>query len=141
MIGIYYRIWVDVIQKAKSRPENQGNWSMGTMMLMTISMTMNLLLLLTILQRHVLGSFFYKIELSFLPKSLNNAVTFVVLFVLPCVLINYVLIFYKRRYEKLLKKYPYRNGRLFLTYFLISMLLPLALLIIGVTTGKIGLTW
>lgn len=138
-MGLYYRIWVDVIQRAKSRPENRENWPMGTMIFMTISMSLNLSLFMTILQKHILGIYFYEIELNFLPKDLCNVTSFAVLFVLPCVLINYFLIFYRHRYEKLLKKYPYKDGKLFLTYFLISMFLPLFLLIIGIATGKIGI--
>jgi hypothetical protein len=141
MLGLYYRIWVDVIKRARSRPENQENWPVGTMIFMSISMTLNLLLVMTILQKHILGSYFYYIELNFLPKYLSNVISFTVLFILPCVSINYFLIFYRHRYEKLLKKYPDKNGKLFLTYFLISMFLPLVLLIVGIATGRIGLVY
>jgi hypothetical protein len=140
MLALYYRIWVDAIKRAKSRPENQKNWPMGTMIFMSVSMTLNLLLVMTILQKHILGFYFYHIELNFLPKFLSNVISFTVLFVLPCMSVNYLLIFYRNRYEKLLKKYPYRNGKLFLIYFLISMFLPLVLLVVGIVTGRIGLT-
>jgi hypothetical protein len=140
MLALYYRIWVDAIVRAKSRPENRENWPMGTMIFMSVSMTLNLLLIMTILQRHVLGFYFYHIELSFLSRYLSNVISFSVLFILPCVLINYFLIFFRDRYKMLLKKYPYKGGKLFLTYFLVSMFLPLVLMIIGFATGRIGLT-
>jgi hypothetical protein len=54
----------------------------------------------------------------------------VVLFILPCVLINYLLIFRNNRYEKLLNKYPNYGGKLAHSYFLTSMLLPLILILI-----------
>lgn len=140
MLGIYYRIWVDAIKRAKSRPENRESWAMGTMIFMTVSMTLNLLLIMSILQKYVFCSYFYYIDFSFLPPILCNVISFTIIFVLPCILINYFLIFYRNRYKKLLKKYPYKDGKLFLTYFLISMFLPLALLILGIITGRIGLT-
>jgi hypothetical protein len=105
---------------------------------MSIAMTLNFLLIMTILQKFILGSYFYHIDLNFLPKRLSNVISFTVLFILPCVFINYFLIFYKHKYRKLLEKYPYRNGNLFLVYFLISMFLPLTLLILGIVTGAIG---
>jgi hypothetical protein len=141
MLRLYYRIWVDAIKRAKSRPENRKNWPMGTMIFMSISMTLNLLLIMTILQKQLLGGFFYHLEFTFLPRYASNVVSFIVLFVLPCVLINYFLIFYRRRYEQILKKYPYKDGKLFLTYFLVSMFLPLILLVVGIVTGKIGIVF
>ena len=141
MLALYYRIWVDVIMRAKSRPESRENWPVGTMIFMSISMTLNFLLIMTILQKHIIGSYFYHIDLNFLPKRLNNVINFIVLFILPCFFVNYFLIFYKHKYRELLKKYPYRNGKLFLTYFTISMFLTLALLIVGIATGVIGLSW
>lgn len=135
MLGLYYRIWVDLITRAKSRPESKDSWALPSMIFMSISMTLNLLLIMTILQKHILGYYFYYIELNFLPVYLNNIISFIILFILPCVAINYVLIFHKHRYEKLLKKYPYRKGKLFLSYFLVSMLLPLFLLIVVIIMG------
>jgi energy-coupling factor transporter transmembrane protein EcfT len=141
MLALYYRIWVDVIMRAKSRPESRENWPAGTMIFMSVAMTLNFFLIMTILQKHIIGSYFYHIDLNFLPKRLNNVINFIVLFILPCVFVNYFLIFYKHKYRELLKKYPYRNGKLFLVYFTISMFLPLALLIVGIATGVIRLSW
>lgn len=139
MLDLYYRIWVDLIIRAKSRPESRENWQKGAMIFMSISMTLNFLLIMTILQKHVFGSYFYDIRLDFLPKKMSNVIKLIILFVLPCVAMNYFLIFYKHRCRKLLKRYPYRNGKLFLAYFLISMLLPPVLIIIGIITGEIEL--
>lgn len=141
MLGLYYRIWVDVIKRAKSRPENRENWPIGTMILMSVPMTLNFWLFMTILQKHILGNYFYDFELNLQSRSLGNIISFAILFVLPCFLTNYILIFHRHRYKKLLKKYPYKEGKLFLTYFLISMFLPPLLLIVGIATGKIGLTF
>lgn len=104
MLELYYRIWVDAIKRAKSRPENKENWPLGTMVFMSLSMTLNLLLIMTILQKHILNKYFYHIELHFLPKYVSNVVSFTALFILPCILLNYFLIFYRRRYEKLIKR-------------------------------------
>ena len=141
MIGLYYRIWVDAIKRAKSLPENRENWPLGTMIFMTVSMTMNLSLILIIIEKYIFKSYVYKLEFSFLPSNVSNVVSFIILFVLPCVLVNYFFIFYRHRYEELLKKYPSKDGKLFLTYFFISIFLPLILLMIGILSGKIGVVW
>ena len=135
-MGLYYRIWVDYITRLRSREENKNNWQLKSMIFMSIAMTFNFVLFMAILQRHVLGYYFYKLNIPFLSRYANNILTIFILFILPCVIINYLLIFCGKRYEKLLKKYPYHNGKLFAAYFSISLLLPVILLLIGLFLYK-----
>jgi ABC-type uncharacterized transport system fused permease/ATPase subunit len=137
MLSLYYRIWVDLIKRAKTQPENRETWPMGAMIFMSIAMSSNFTLILTILQKQLFGFYFYYLEFTFLPNYAATVISFIILFVLPCVLINYFLIFYRQKYKSLLKKYPMKEGRLFLTYFFISMLSPIVLIILGIVTGKI----
>jgi hypothetical protein len=132
MLGLYYRIWVDCITRAKSQPANKQNWVWGSMFLMTISMAFNLALIMIILQQYVFEYFFYTINMDFLPRQVSYLFNFIILFFLPCAALNYFLIFRNMRYVKLLKKYPYYNGKLFLIYFLGSLLLPVILVWIKV---------
>lgn len=129
---LYYRIWVDCIERARRQPANKENWQIGSMIFMTLPMAFNFILIMTILEKFVLKNYFYKIYFSFLPVRVNNVLSYIFLFILPCVFVNYLLIFRNKRYEKLLKKYPYYNGKLFITYFLISLMLPIGLLLGGI---------
>jgi hypothetical protein len=128
MLGIYYRIWVDCIKRGKSQPANKQNWAAVSMILMTISMAFNLALIMIVLQQYAFGYFFYTINMDFLPRQVNYLFNFIILFVAPCVGLNYVLIFRNKRYEKLLNKYPYYNGKLFVIYLAISLFVPVILL-------------
>ncbi len=128
MLGLYYRIWVDCIQRAKSQPANLNNWKTGSLILMTISMSMNMLLISTILERYILHTYFYKIEILGVPNYLNNVLIFILLYIAPCYLINILLVFRNNKYKLLIKKYPYYNGKLFITYFVTSLVLPVVLL-------------
>jgi glycosyltransferase involved in cell wall biosynthesis len=121
-------IWVDCIGRAKAQPANKTNWPVGTMFAMTLAMATNFILIMTVLEKYVFHTYFYKIELYFLPRRLNNLLGYLVLFVLPCIMVNYLLIFRNQRYDKLIKKYPFYNGKLFMTYFLLSLGLPLLIL-------------
>lgn len=132
MIGLYYRIWVDCIKRAKSQPNTRRDWAVGSMIFMSIAMTSNFALFMAILQRHVIKRYFYKVHFSFLSGTLNTLFTYVFLFIVPCVLLNYLLILRNKRYERLLEKYPYYDGKLFVSYFLISLLLPVVLLWIAI---------
>jgi hypothetical protein len=85
-----------------------------------------------ILQREVLGYFFYELNIPSFTSFENYIFTMLILYILPCVILNYILIFHGKRYEKLLNKYPYYNGKLFLAYFVTSLLLPIVLMWIGI---------
>jgi hypothetical protein len=105
---------------------------MITMIFMTLSMSANFILIMTILEKHVFQIYFYKIDFSFLPTRINNLLAYLFLFILPCVVINYLLIFRNKRYRKLLPKYRYHNGKFFMSYCAISLFLPIVLLWIGI---------
>jgi|SRR5690606_2282600 len=132
MLGLYYRIWVDFIKRVKSQPANKHNWEARAFISMTMAMAMNFVLIMTILEGPILHLYFYKIEFIYLPLRISNTLNYILLFILPCAAANYLLIFRNSRYKKLLVRYPYYNGKLFIAYFLISMLLPIVLLLIAI---------
>ena len=135
-MGIYYRIWIDCITRLKSREANKDNWQAKSMVIMSTAMVFNLVLLMITLQKQILGYYFYEFNVSFLSGHENYILTMLVLYILPCVVVNYLLIFRGKRYEKLLDKYPYYNGKLILIYMLTSMFLPIILLLIDVFLYK-----
>jgi hypothetical protein len=126
MLRLYYRIWVDCIKRAKSQPANKKNWPLGTILSMSIAMAFNLALIMILLE-YLSGHFFYTINMNFLPRQVGYLFNFIILFFLPCLMLNYFLIFQNKHYLELLKKYPYYKGKLFFGYFLLSMLLPVIL--------------
>lgn len=130
-MSLYYRIWVDCIIRAKQQPANKNNWKVGTLFYMTMAMSFDFILIMTILERHILKRTIYDIDFPFFPERANAALSFIFLFFLPCLVINYWFIFRNGRYQRLLEIYPYYNGKLFLTFFVISMMLPIVLLLIG----------
>ena len=132
MKKLYYTIWVDCILRAKSQPQNKNNWRFFTMLFMGIAMAINFITFMAILQRNILQKSFYNLELNIFPGTkLNALISFIILFLLPPMIMNYLLIFRKKRYELLVKKYKYYNGKVFMGYFLGSIALPFVLLLIG----------
>jgi hypothetical protein len=131
-MGLYYRIWVDCITRLRLIDVNKNSWKLKSLFAMSIAMTFNLVLVMVIIQREVLGYFFYELNVPTFTGFGNYIFTILVLYVLPCVILNYLLILRGKRYEKLLKKYSYNNGKLFATYFSISLFLPIILIWIGI---------
>jgi hypothetical protein len=134
---LYYLIWVDCIIRARSQPSNKNNWRGMTMMYMTISMAVDLLFLMTIFEKYILNYFFYEIQIPWLPQSIADPLSFAILYAGPPLIINYVLIFRNRRYEKLIKEYEYHDGKLFVKYIAIALFVPVIVLWAGIFYGKI----
>jgi hypothetical protein len=128
---LYYHIWVDCITRLRSQEANKDNWQTKGMIMMSTAMTFNFVLLMVIIQRNILNYYFYEINIPLFSGFQNYILTILILFFLPCVIINYILILRNKRYENLLKKYPYSNGKFIITYLLSSMLLPIIILFIG----------
>ena len=131
MMKLYYRIWVDCITRLRSIEANKVNWQIKGIVMMSTAMTFNFVLLMVIFQKNILDYIFYEINIPVLSGFQNYILTILILYFLPCVIINYLLIFRNKRYEKLLKKYPYSNGKFIVAFILISLFLPIVLLLIA----------
>jgi hypothetical protein len=128
---------VDLIIRAKSQPGNKNNWKTMTLLYMTIIMAVDLLFIMVIIQKAILGYYFYKLEITGLPQKIGNLVSFVILFIGPPLVLNYMLIFRNRRYNKLIRKYEYHNGKLAVTYMLLGLFIPVITLLFALIYGII----
>ena len=104
------------------------------MIVMTSAMTFNSVFIMVILQRELVG-YFYEISIPGLSGFLNYILTILTLYVIPIATANYLLIFRKNRYEKFIEKYTYKDGKLILKYFLISIFSPIAIMWIGIVVA------
>lgn len=138
MLKIYYTIWVDGIQKLKSRPENKGMWKFYAMIFISMAMAMNFLLFMTILQEHIIGIWFYRLNINLTSSSkINSAISFFILFLSIPLLLNYLLIFRNDRYIKLFDKYKSYGGKYCVTYLMISYFSPFVLAILALLIEEI----
>lgn len=117
-------IWVDGIKRMRSVAANKGEWKSQMMVYMSIAMALNISMIMSVIQLHIVGHVFYDIEFHiFSFEKLNNALSFFVLYLVIPVALNYFLIYRNNRYERLLQKYKYYNGRLIMIYFFGTLVL------------------
>jgi hypothetical protein len=129
---LYYKIWVDTLVRVKAQPQNKGRWKTLSFVFISIAMALNFITIISILQRNVLGATFYNLEIDVFPGTkLDALLKFVILFLLPVVIVNYLFIFHNKKYEMLIEKYKTHNGKLGITYLLLSYFLPLILLVLA----------
>lgn len=130
--NLYYELWVDIITKMRSRPENRNTWKIYSIIFMNMAMALNLAFVIAIFQRNILGFSFYDFKVDiFKGQNFDAFVSFFVLFLLPNLILNYFLIFRNNRYEILTKKYKYHEGTLFNRYFIATLSIPILLILIG----------
>lgn len=127
---LYYLIWVDLIIRAKTQPANKNNWQVMTLLYMSVVMAVDLLFLMVILQE-VMGYYFYTLEIQMLPHAIGGIISFIILFVVPPLVLNYIQIFRNRRYNKLIKRYKYHDGKLAGTCMLLGLFIPVIVLLFG----------
>ncbi|WP_345165804.1 hypothetical protein [Nibribacter koreensis] len=131
MRNFYYQIWIDGIVKMRSRPQNAGVWKYYMMAFTGMAMALNLLVFVSIL-RDQLQTDFYDLSIHTpLGEKVNGFLEFFIPYLLPCILLNYGLIFYKDRYKRLLGNYKTYDGKLWAIYFIASLSLPFVLLAIA----------
>jgi hypothetical protein len=134
-MNLYYKIWVDGIVKLRSLPANKGMWKFYAITFITMAMAVNLLLIMTILQKNIFKYSFYELPITFSESKLSSLFNFFILYFLPPLLINYFLIFRNNRYEELIGKYKSYNGKLCVSYLMVSYFLPFVLIIVAALIG------
>lgn len=132
MKNIYYTIWADGIIRMKSLPQNDGLWKYYSMIFMTLSMSINLLVITTLIEKYIIGYDFYSIRIEgYEDNNWMSLVEFLILYSMPIGFLNYMLIFYKDKYEGIIASSNMGNGKLFFSYFIASLFVPLLLMFIG----------
>jgi len=97
---------------------------------MTVVMSLDFFFIITYLES-LLGYYFYDLKIPIIPQKIGDPLSFVILFVGPPLLLNYMLIFRNQRYKKLISKYKYHEGKLGITFLLLALFIPLIALWLG----------
>ena len=139
MQKFYYRLWVDTITKIQSIPKNKDMWEFYSISFISMAMALNLWFVTFLLMLHLnIVIPFLPLRLDIFPgNKLDAFLGFFISYLFPMLLINYLLIFKNRKYLELVKSYKPQNGKLFLKYFLGSLLIIILYFIIGYIVVKL----
>ena len=117
----YYLIWVDFITSAKKYHSQRTDWKFHIFVLLTTCNALNLFTIYTWLKYFKVVTYLVSVEI-FPGNILNSSSSFIVQFASPFILLNYFLIFYKKRYKQLINKYQGIKGKPGLIYSLGSVI-------------------
>jgi hypothetical protein len=128
MDNIYYKIWVDAIVWEKATNGKRRNWKPYT--LIPISLCQGLNVLTICFWCHI--PIFINVHV-FVIKPIDGFLSYSITLLMPFIVLNFFLIIYKKRYESLIERYKYHNGKFYLWYFLFSVggfIVPLIIAIV-----------
>ena len=130
MGNLYYQIWTDAIVFEKNK-YGDSNWKILTLLPISVLQGVNMLTILFWLNTfNVNINIFLKFDF-FAGKMIDSFISVFISLFLPFILLNYFLIFRKGKYKKLIEKYKYRKGMLYLTYFATSVVIFIMPIIIA----------
>ena len=117
-MNILEKIWVDLILNIKD-PDYKSMWKFYTLFIMTVLLSLNMVTILVLLPFDM-----PRININIFPgKMIDGAIEFFVMYGIPCFLINYFMIFHKKRYQILKKCHKNYKGRLFVLYMISSFVI------------------
>jgi hypothetical protein len=125
MFNWYYILWSDAINFTRSSIKYIGIWKLHTLTAISFCMAINLLLISRVLKLQINTHFIHIFNNRF-----DNLIGFIIVFFLPPLVINYLLIFPKNQWDRIRKDYKYFNGKVYKMYFVLSIVLPVAVLIV-----------
>jgi hypothetical protein len=107
----FYVIWVDAIRSIRKNHPKDKNWKPKVFAILTWINAINYWMIIAWIDFfEVLQVPKFQFDLLNI-KFLNGALSFLIIFASPFLVLNYFLIFYKDRYKWLLDKYPYQKYR------------------------------
>ena len=122
MLRTYYRIWVDAIVVQKNSKSESGSWKLLTIIPISVLQGLNLLTFLFIVRWLSNGGTPIVLSLNiFSFKAINTFLGGALIFFVPFVILNYLLVFNNNRYQNLLRIYTDSKGRLYRNYALITV--------------------
>lgn len=125
-MNIYYAIWADAINYERIKNGGEGHWKPFTFSYMSLLLSFNIATLLSAILFFTGYNIADNIEqLVTFPNSklLTNFSWAIVTLFIPSMIITYFSVFYKKKYEHILSKYKFRQGKLLLIYFISTVIL------------------
>ena len=121
---MFYKIWADAILWERKRYKKSRDWRFYTLFGMTMAMGCNYLTVIFLSNGFLDLKLGYAININIFPLyNLNRALSGLISFYAPFLIINYLLVFHRKKYLRIVRKYGYSGGRLYAFYVVSSILL------------------
>lgn len=123
-MNLFYAVWSDAINYERIKNDGEGHWKSFTFSYMSVFTSFNIMSLYSAILFFTGYNFAQKssqLLSAYFNELLSDALWAIVVLFIPSMLINYFFVFYKRKYEYILSNYKFRNGRLLMSYILLTV--------------------
>ncbi len=125
-MNIYYAIWADAINYVRIKNAGEGSWKVFTFCYMSILLSFNIIACISAILFFTgknITSGIYEVLMLIHSKLLRDFIWAIIVLFIPSMCTTYFFVFRKRKYKDILSKYKFRNGKLVLIYFLLTVVL------------------
>jgi hypothetical protein len=122
MLSLYYKIWTDAITVTRASKTEGKNWKIFTIIPISALMGINLVTILLWIRAFSNRKFTVILPVGLTRViPMNTFISIILTFLLPFIILNYLLIFYGDRYNLLIKIYRPKNGTRYFWYIGITL--------------------
>lgn len=126
MKKIFYSVWADAINYERIKNGGESHWKLFTFAYMSVLLGLNILAILTVIKFFAGYNLADKVmeQLGIVTKNgkLQNLLWSIIMLFIPSSIINYFLVFYRQKYEYILKNYDFKNGKFLIIYVSITII-------------------
>lgn len=128
---LYYQLWVDAIVYEKTNHGHLRDWKLYTLVPISAMLGMNWGTIL-LWYKVATGTQLISLKVDLFPgKMIDSMLVGTLIYFLPFILLNYLLIFRNKKYEKLQNNFEYKKGKWYLSYVILSISLFLIPIVVA----------
>ena len=125
-MNLFYAIWADAIHHEREKNGGRGHWKIFLFCAMSLLLSLNIGTLYSAILYFTGYDGPLKIVRWLIPAisgRVHDILWAIITLFIPSMIINYFFVFYKRKYRYIYRKYKFRNGRLLLIYYVLTVIL------------------
>lgn len=117
--NLFYALWADLINHEIIKNGGADYWKTFTFFSMSVLGSLNIMACMCAIRLftgYIITEDTYQYLYTFKSETLNHFLWYLVYLFIPSMIFNYFSVFYRKNYEKILKNYKFRNGKLLKIY-------------------------
>ena len=125
-MNLFYALWADAINHERKKNGGENHWKPFLFFAMSVLLSFNIMVIYGIV--FLFTDFntvkeFMKIITFTESETIKKFLWATITLFIPSMLINYIFVFHKTKYQSIIENYEHRDGKLLRIYFLMTVLL------------------
>lgn len=126
MKKLFYSVWADAINYERIKNGGEDHWKVFTFAYMSVLLGLNILAIWTAIRffsgYNLASKLMEQLGTITTSEKLQNLLLSMIVMFIPSAIINYYFVFYRKKYEYILKNYQFKNGKLLIIYVSVTII-------------------